>query len=64
MNKVDLIRSQIGMDWSKEIVEEATINDLDEEAVKKAVELFSKKQSNKKSAQEILEKFIKNRFTK
>ena len=56
MNKVDLIRSQIGMDWSKEIVEEATIKDLDEEAVKKAVELFSKKQSNKKSAQEILEK--------
>lgn len=47
------------MDWSKEIAEEATINDLDEEAVKKAVELFSKKQSNKKSAQEILEKLSK-----
>ena len=35
MNKVDLIRSQIGMDWSKEIIEEATIDDLDKEAVKK-----------------------------
>ena len=56
MNKVDLIRSQIGMDWSKEVVDEATFDDLDEEAVKKAIELFSKKQSNKKSAQEILEK--------
>lgn len=56
MNKVDLIRSQIGMDWSKEIIEEATIDDLDKEAVKKAIELFSKKQSNKKSAQEVLEK--------
>lgn len=55
MNKVDLIRSQIGMDWSKEVVDEATFYDLDEEAVKKAIELFSKKQSTKKSAQEILE---------
>ena len=35
MNKVDLIRNQIGMDWSKEIVEEAGIEDLDENAVKK-----------------------------
>ena len=59
MNKVDLIRSQIGMDWSKEVVEEATIDDLDEEAVKKAIELFAKKQSNKKSAQEVLEKLSK-----
>ena len=25
MNKVDLIRSQIGMDWSKEIVKEASV---------------------------------------
>lgn len=34
MNKVDLLRNQIGMDWSKEIVEDATIEDLDEEAIK------------------------------
>lgn len=54
MNKVDLIRSQIGMDWSKEIVEEATIEDLDEEAIKKARELFSKRQSDRKKAQEVL----------
>lgn len=55
MNKVDLIRSQIGMDWSKEIVEDATIEDLDEEATKKARELFSKRQCDRKKAQEVLE---------
>ena len=33
MNKLDLIRSQVGMDWSKEIVEGATIEDLDPEFV-------------------------------
>lgn len=54
MNKVDLIRSQIGMDWSKEIVEEATIEDLDEDAIRKARELFSKRQSDRKKAQEVL----------
>lgn len=54
MNKVDLIRSQIGMDWSKEVVEEATIEDLDSQAVKRARELFSKRQSDRKKAQEIL----------
>ena len=54
MNKVDLIRSQIGMDWSKEIVEEATIEDLDEEAIEKARELFSKRQNDRKKAQEVL----------
>lgn len=56
MNKVDLIRSQIGMDWSKEIVEEATIDDLDSEAISRARELFSKRQSDRKKAQEILQK--------
>lgn len=56
MNKVDLIRSQIGMDWSKEIVENTTLEDLDKEAVKKARELFSKRQGDRKKAQEILRK--------
>ena len=56
MNKVDLIRSQIGMDWSKEIVEEAPMEDLDSEAVKRARELFSKRQSDRKKAQEVLNK--------
>ena len=56
MNKVDLIRSQIGMDWSKEIVKEASVEDLDPTAVKKARELFSKRQSDRGKAQEILSK--------
>ena len=55
MNKVELIRSQIGMDWSKEIVEDATIEDLDERAIEKARELFSKRQSDRKKAKEVLE---------
>ena len=29
MDKVDLIRSQVGVDWSKEIVEGATFEDLE-----------------------------------
>lgn len=33
MDKVDLIRSQVGVDGSKEIVEGATFEDLDPEAV-------------------------------
>ena len=56
MNKVDLIRSQIGVDWSKEIVGDATIEDLDEKALKKARELFSKRQNDRKKAQEVLKK--------
>ena len=44
------------MDWSKEIVEDATIEDLDEEAIKRARELFSKRQSDRKKAQEVLKK--------
>ena len=44
------------MDWSKEIVEGAALDDLDEEAVKRARELFSKRQSDRKKAQEILKK--------
>lgn len=36
LNKLDLIRSQIGTDWSKEIVNGATLQDLDEEAIRKA----------------------------
>lgn len=56
MNKLDLIRSQIGMDWSKEIVEDATIEDLDQDAIKKTRELFSRRQSDRKKAQEVLKK--------
>lgn len=54
INKLDLIRNQIGMDWSKEIVENATIDDLDPEAVAYARKLFSQRQKDRKAAQEIL----------
>lgn len=54
INKMDLIRNQIGIDWSKEIIENATIDDLDPEAVNLARYLFSKRQSDKKAAQDIM----------
>lgn len=54
MNKLDLIRSQIGLDWSKEIVNDATIEDLDEEAISYARKMFAQKQGDRKKAQEIL----------
>ena len=40
MQKLDLIRQQIGFDWSKAIVEEASMADLDPEAIRRARELF------------------------
>ncbi len=55
MNKVNLIRSQIGMDWSKEIVEGATLDDLDAKAVSYARQLFARKQRDRVKSQEILE---------
>lgn len=48
MNKIDLIRSQIGVDWSKTIVDQAGLEDLDEEAVARVRELFLKHCSDKK----------------
>lgn len=74
MNKLDLIRSQIGVDWSKDIVEDANIEDLDEEAVARARELFLKRCGDKKrevvqllTDEEILNKAgltIKGKITK
>lgn len=40
MNKLDTIRHQSGFDWSKCVVEEASMADLDPDAVKRARELF------------------------
>lgn len=53
INKLDIIRNQIGFDWSKEIVSEATIDDLDPDAIKLARELFLKKQRNPKLYQDL-----------
>lgn len=54
MDKVDLIRSQVGVDWSKEIVEGAIFEDLDPEAVSYARELFIKKQNASKKSTDML----------
>jgi ATP-dependent DNA helicase RecG len=56
VDKMDLIRSQVGVDWSKVIVDEATLDDLDPEAIAYARSLFIKKQNAAKKATEILEK--------
>lgn len=56
IDKMDLIRSQIGVDWSKQIVEEADLDDLDPEAVAYARKLFIKKQNASKKSTEMLEK--------
>lgn len=55
MNKLDLIRSQRGLDWSKEIVDDATIDDLDPEAVKAARQLFIKHSSDRLASAKVLE---------
>lgn len=44
LNKVDLIRGQSGIDWSKEIVAGASIDDLDPVALQLARDLFQKHQ--------------------
>ena len=54
IDKMDLIRSQVGVDWSKEIVEGATFEDLDPEAVSYARELFIKKQNASKKSTDML----------
>ena len=56
IDKMDLIRSQVGVDWSKSIVEEATLDDLDPKAIAYARSLFIKKQNAAKKATEMLEK--------
>lgn len=56
IDKMDLIRSQIGTDWSKQIVEDAGIEDLDEDAIQYARTLFIKKQKAFSKSTELLEK--------
>lgn len=56
MDKVGLIRSQIGVDWSMEIVENADMEDLDQQAVSYARTLFIRKQRASKKSTEMLEK--------
>lgn len=56
MNKIDLIRSQVGRDWSKEIVPEATIDDLDSEAIAYARKMFIRQEENRTGASDIIER--------
>lgn len=56
MNKVDEIRAQVGVDWSKLVVKDATMDDLDPEAIAYARELFIKKNSDDKKTMELLQK--------
>lgn len=55
INKMDIIRSQIGMDWSKGIVAGASLADLDADAIKYARQLFAKRQREELKTAEILE---------
>ena len=56
VNKMDIIRSQVGLDWSKVIIPEASLEDLDPEAIRYARILFSRRQRDQSKATEILEK--------
>lgn len=56
MNKLDTIRHQSGFDWSKVVVEEASMSDLDPEAVKRARELFIQHEVQRGKDKSYLEK--------
>lgn len=51
--KRDIILSTINVDWSRQVISELTINDLDEKAILKAREQFKKKNENKEIANDI-----------
>lgn len=56
LHKVDEIRRQVGYDWSKEIVENAGMDDLDPQAVRRARELFIRHEQNRGKDTSLLEK--------
>lgn len=51
--KRNIILSTVNIDWSRQIIEELTVNDLDKNAILKAREQFKKKNENKSIAEEI-----------
>ena len=51
--KRNTILSTVNIDWSRQIVEGLTVNDLDKDAILKAREQFKKKNENKAIAEEI-----------
>ena len=56
VNKLDTIRQQIGFDWSKIVVGEASMSDLDPKAVKRARELFIQHEVQRGKDKSYLEK--------
>lgn len=52
-SKRNTILSTVNIDWSRQIISELTIKDLDEKAILKAREQFKKKNQNKEIASEI-----------
>ena len=53
MHKMDIIRHQIGYDWSKGIIEDASFSDLDPQAVRRARELFIQHEANRKKNRDV-----------
>ena len=51
--KRNTILSTVNVDWSRQIISELTVNDLDKNAILKAREQFKKKNENKEIASEI-----------
>lgn len=51
--KRNTILSTVNIDWSRQIIDELTVNDLDKNAILKAREQFKKKNENKEIADEI-----------
>ncbi len=52
-NKIEQIKATANYDWSRQIIYEATINNIDKEAIKLAREQFKKKYEGKEVANEI-----------
>ena len=52
-NKRNTILSTVNIDWTRQIISELTVNDLDKNAILKAREQFKKKNENKEIADEI-----------
>jgi len=54
IDKIDLIRNQSrGIDWSAQILEDATLADLDPAAIKRARETFTLRHANRFNAEEV-----------
>ena len=52
-NKIEQIKATANYDWSRQVIEEATIDNLDPDAIKKAREQFKIKNQGKQIANEI-----------